>query len=229
VRIRPTISHDLASIPTRFQRTVIHPSSATTVTIENLPTSGGPTSTTATPTSNAPKKSVFAFDQVLPPEATQYELYNATASPLISRFVEGFNCTILAYGQTSSGKTYSMTGVDLDADPTDPYNGMGIIPRAISTIFSRAVELKRERGSAWQWSVKASFIEIYNEDLIDLLAVDDASGSRREVQIREEKDGTIIWTGLREIPVRSAADVMSYVRLCLIRASISTHQLSDLH
>lgn len=102
-----------------------------------------------------------------------------------------------------------MTGVDLDADPTDPQNGMGIIPRAVSNIFARAAETKRERGSAWQWSIKASFIEIYNEDLIDLLAVDDTGGGRREVQIREEKDGTIIWTGLREIPVRSAADVMA--------------------
>lgn len=101
-----------------------------------------------------------------------------------------------------------MTGVDLQADPADPTNGMGIIPRAVSTIFTRASELKRERGSGWQWSIKVSFIELYNEDLIDLLAVDDGSG-RREVQIREEKDGTIIWSGLREIPVRSAADVMA--------------------
>lgn len=101
-----------------------------------------------------------------------------------------------------------MTGVDLQADPTDPTNGMGIIPRAVSTIFSRASEIKRERGSTWQWSIKVSFIELYNEDLIDLLAVDDGT-SRRDVQIREEKDGTIIWSGLREIPVRSAADVLA--------------------
>ncbi len=129
----------------------------------------------------------------------------------MSRFVEGYNCTILAYGQTSSGKTYSMTGVDLDADPTDPTNGMGIVPRAISTIFAKANELRRERGSAWQWSLKASFIELYNEDLIDLLAVGDVNSMKQDVQIREDKDGTIIWGGLREIPVRSAQDVMAYV------------------
>jgi len=209
VRIRPTTTHDLSSIPARFQRAIIHASSPTTVAVDNVGSSGA-ASAAANPSSasSANKKQVFAFDQVHPPEASQYELFNTTAAPLITRFVEGFNCTILAYGQTSSGKTHSMTGVDLDADPTDPSNGMGIIPRAVSTIFSRAHEQKRDRGNAWQWSIKTSFIELYNEDLIDLLAVDEVGG-RREVQIREEKDGTILWSGLREIPVRSAADVMA--------------------
>lgn len=208
VRIRPTTAHDLSSIPARFQRVIIHASGPTTVAVDNAASSTTASASATSSTSNANKKQVFAFDQVHSPETSQYELFSTTAAPLITRFVEGFNCTILAYGQTSSGKTHSMTGVDLDADPTDPSNGMGIIPRAVSTIFSRANELKRERGNAWQWSIKASFIELYNEDLIDLLAVDDVSG-RREVQIREEKDGTILWSGLREIPVRSAADVMA--------------------
>lgn len=215
MRIRPPPPSDASSsIPSRFQRTVIHPTNSTTITVDNAST-GAPGAAASAPAgspSGAAKKTVFAFDQVLPPDTTQYELFTTTASPLISRFMEGFNTTILAYGQTSSGKTHSMTGVDLDADPNDPTNGMGIIPRAVSTIFSRAAELKRERGQAWQWSIKASFIELYNEDLIDLLGLDGSdSGARREVQIREDKDGHIIWEGLREIPVRSAADVMSSV------------------
>jgi hypothetical protein len=184
------------------------------VVVDNVPSSSNPTpGVTASPSAPSPsgssKKQSFTFDQAHGQETTQYDLFTSTAAPLVSRFIEGFNCTILAYGQTSSGKTYSMTGVDLDADPADPNNGMGIIPRAVSTIFSRVNELKRERGSSWQWSIKASFIEIYNEDLIDLMAVEDTVGARREVQIREDKDGNIIWGGLREIPVRSAADVMS--------------------
>jgi len=101
-----------------------------------------------------------------------------------------------------------MTGVDLDADPSDPNNGMGIIPRAVSTIFSRARQLKDERGGMWSYNVKSSFIEIYNEDLIDLLALDDPSGVRREVQIREDKDGHIIWGGLREMNVNNSNEVM---------------------
>jgi hypothetical protein len=104
-----------------------------------------------------------------------------------------------------------MTGIDLDADPSDPNNGIGIIPRAIYTIFSRLKELKEERGGTWNYSIKGSFIEIYNEDLIDLLSLDDATGGRREVQIREDKDGHIIWGGLREVSVRSVSDVMTCV------------------
>lgn len=104
-----------------------------------------------------------------------------------------------------------MTGIDLDADPADPNNHMGIIPRAVSTMFSRARQIKEERAGAWNYSVKGSFIEVYNEDLIDLLSSDDLTGAKREVQIREDKDGHIIWGGLREVNVKNANDVMRQV------------------
>ena len=101
-----------------------------------------------------------------------------------------------------------MTGIDLDADPSDSTNGMGIIPRAVSHIFSRARHIKEERGAAWSYTIKGSFVELYNEDLLDLLSTDEASGGRREVQIREDKDGHIIWGGLREVQVKNANEVM---------------------
>jgi hypothetical protein len=172
------------------------------------PTASGSATAVATPSTAVGKKQVFTFDQVHPPTVTQHSLFTSTAQPLISRFMEGFNCTILAYGQTSSGKTFTMTGVDLDADPSDPNNGMGIIPRAVSTIFSQARKLKEQRGGTWNYSIKGSFIEVYNEDLIDLLSSDEATGLRREVQIREGKDGSIIWGGLREVTVRNSNEVM---------------------
>jgi hypothetical protein len=98
-----------------------------------------------------------------------------------------------------------MTGVDLDADPSDPHNGMGIIPRSVSKIFQRAKQIKEEKAGGWTCSVKGSFIEIYNEDLIDLLGEESV---KREVLIREDKDGHIIWGGLREVTVRNASEVM---------------------
>jgi len=104
-----------------------------------------------------------------------------------------------------------MTGVDLDMDPSDPGNGMGIIPRAVSSIFASARQLKEERGNAWNYSLKGSFVELYNEDLIDLLSLEDPNGGKREVQIREDKDGHIIWGGLREVNVKNANEVMKYV------------------
>jgi hypothetical protein len=205
VRIRPVTTQDAVSIPPRFQRTVIHDTTSTSVSVD--PTNGPPAQAAQQSTGVPAKKQSFNFDQVHGQGTTQHALYTSTAQPLVSRFLEGFNCTILAYGQTSSGKTHSMTGKDLDGDPTDTSNGMGIIPRAVAAIFSRAQELKSERNGGWQYSVKGSFIELYNEDLIDLL-VDDSTGVRREVQIREDKDGHIIWGGLREVTVRNAAEVM---------------------
>jgi hypothetical protein len=213
VRIRPTTTQDTHSIPTRFQRAVVHALGSNAVAVDPVSNaanaaqgagsmSPGPAAPAAGP---GAKKQTFAFDHVLPPESTQHQVFTATAQPLITRFLEGFNCTMLAYGQTSSGKTFTMTGIDLDADPTDPANGMGIIPRSVATIFARAQQLRGERAGNWTCSFKGSFLELYNEDLIDLL---DDSPSRRDVQIREDKDGHIIMGGLREVSVRSPAEVM---------------------
>ncbi|KAL1744355.1 kinesin [Schizophyllum fasciatum] len=212
LRIRPTTNQDATSIPSRFQRPVIHAISSNAVSVDAVSSNpqGGPSPAPATGT--AAKKQVFAFDQVHGPSTTQHTMFTTTAQPLISRFVEGFNCTILAYGQTSSGKTHTMTGVDLDADPSDPNNGMGIIPRAVSMIFSRCRQVKEERAGTWNFNLKGSFIELYNEDLIDLLGADEAGGARREVQIREDKDGHIIWGGLREVGVKNANEVMGLIR-----------------
>jgi hypothetical protein len=208
VRIRPTTTQDAHSIPNRFQRAVVHALGTNAVSVD--PVSAASASTTgASPMSPGPgagKKQTFAFDYVLPPESTQHDVFATTAQPLLARFLDGFNCTMLAYGQTSSGKTFTMTGIDLDGDPTDAASGMGIIPRSVATIFARAGQLRDERSGAWTAAFKGSFLELYNEDVIDLL---DESPARRDVQIREDKDGHIIMGGLREVPVRSPAEVMA--------------------
>lgn len=208
LRIRPPNNHDLATIPPRFQRTIVHAVSATSVSVDPLSTNPTQNASPSTAQTSASKKQQFTFDQVHGPSTTQHAIFTSTANPLISRFLEGFNCTILAYGQTSSGKTHTMTGIDLDADPTDPENGMGIVPRAVATIFSRAKELREERAGAWNFNLKGSFIEIYNEDLLDLLSDEHSASGRREVQIREDKHGNIIWDGLREVNVKNTSEVM---------------------
>lgn len=107
LRIRPNTPQDATTIPARFQRTVIHALSNQVVNVDPTPQASASGSATGNTPATAvpPKKQSFSYDFVLGPETTQHELFQVTAEPLISRFLEGFNCTILAYGQTSSGKT----------------------------------------------------------------------------------------------------------------------------
>lgn len=106
LRIRPTTKQDATSIPSRFQRAVIHAISNQVVAVDPIPQGLASSGNTSAPAGTPGKKQTFAFDQVHGPETTQFDLFQSTAAPLIPRFLEGFNCTILAYGQTSSGKTY---------------------------------------------------------------------------------------------------------------------------
>lgn len=214
VRIRPVTNADQGNIPSRWQRNVLHPLGANSLQIEQgaapPPASGGAAS------ANAPgKKQTFNFDRVLSPSDGQAQVYSSVAEPLIGRFLEGYNVTILAYGQTSSGKSYTMGTAVGDVDYESLVAGqtpdpqMGIIPRAVGQIFSQ-MKSNMSKSGAVQYSAKASFIEIYNEDLIDLLA--DSDGDTRPlVQIREGKGGQIIWSGLREVKVQNVADVMNYL------------------
>ncbi|PWN46165.1 kinesin-domain-containing protein [Ceraceosorus guamensis] len=211
VRIRPVTAHDLESIPTRWRKLVVAPTSSNTLSVEP----GGPPAEGATPASfasHSAKKQSFAFDRVLNSDDDQTQVY-ATVQSLVPRFLEGYNATILAYGQTSSGKSYTMgtSAGDLDFESLvagqSPDPQLGIIPRAVAQIFSH-IKASQARSGAIQYSAKASFIEIYNEDLIDLLADDPGS---THVQIREDKQGHIIWSGLREVKVNGVADVMNYL------------------
>ena len=148
LRIRPSKSHNLATIPPHFQQTIVHAVSLTSVSVDPLAPDPPQSSTPYTPQTVSVKKQQFIFDQVHGPSTTQHAIFTSTTSLLISRFLEGFNCAILAYGQTSAGKMHTMTSFDLDADPTNPENDMGIIPRAVAMIFARARELCEEQAGA---------------------------------------------------------------------------------
>lgn len=91
-------------------------------------------------------------------------------------------------------------------EATDDPSRQGVTPRAVADIFARLKQAEQDANGALTFTAKVSYVEIYNEDLIDLLAGD--IGVRPTVQIREDKQGRIFWSGLREIKVSSAADVM---------------------
>ncbi len=88
----------------------------------------------------------------------QENIFNDTAKPILESVLEGYNGTIFAYGQTGTGKTFTMEGIDKNEELK------GIIPRSISWIFN-AIKNFRDQ----QFLIQVSFIEIYNEEVRDLL------------------------------------------------------------
>ena len=99
------------------------------------------------------EKHSYGFDRVFAPTTANDEVFDACRD-LIQSVVDGYNVSILSYGQTGSGKTYGMSGPD------------GIIPSAISLLLA---EMQRLQAKGWEYVVEASFVEVYNEMLNDLL------------------------------------------------------------
>ena len=109
----------------------------------------------------------FAFDYVFGAESTQDEVYQNSSRPLVISVLEGYNSTILAYGQTGSGKTFSMEGFKYNQN--DPQRG--IIPRSMEEIF-RYIQNTSSKDTTFM--VRASYLQIYNENISDLLKNDRA-------------------------------------------------------
>lgn len=114
--------------------------------------------------------------------ATQQDVYEGTAKPLIQRAFEGYNACLFAYGQTGSGKSYNMMGVDtfLETEREDALNlEAGIIPRYCYDIFQHIKKSKEK----FHVEVEISFFEIYNEKIHDLLCV----GENDDITLRNER------------------------------------------
>ena len=115
----------------------------------------------------------FTFDGVFPPEEEQENIFNVVAKPLINGALEGINGTLFCYGQTSSGKTYTMEGIHNDPKL------MGVIPRMMEYIFI----VIEKANSEIEYSVKCQYYQIYNEKIQDLLDI-----RKKDLAIREDKN-----------------------------------------
>ena len=128
----------------------------------------------------------WTYDYILPPDTTQEQMNEKVAKKTVTDFTEGYNGTIFAYGQSGSGKTYSMLGHEsiLDSLSEKNNNLYGIIPRAVFQIFDILKEFTR---NGTKWKLTLSYIEIYNEKIKCLLSKKDG------LKIREDPhDGFII-------------------------------------
>ncbi|VVB02333.1 unnamed protein product [Arabis nemorensis] len=155
---------------------------------------------------------VFTFDKVFGPSAQQKDLYDQAVVPIVNEVLEGFNCTIFAYGQTGTGKTYTMEG-ECRRSKSGPTGGLppeaGVIPRAVKQIFDTL------EGQQAEYSVKVTFLELYNEEITDLLAPEDITrGSSEDKQkkplpLMEDGKGGVLVRGLEEEIVTSANEIFT--------------------
>lgn len=136
----------------------------------------------------------FGFDKVFPPSAGQELVFNEV-SDFVQSALDGYHVCLFSYGQTGSGKTHTMQGCG---------NGpmRGIIPRAVEQILAQARAMNTQR---WNFTISASFLEIYNENLNDLLVSMKKGGSKvkknDKLAIKRNRDGKSYVHGLTEIPI----------------------------
>lgn len=140
----------------------------------------------------------YKFDKVFGPKSGQADVYHGSISPIVDEVLEGFNCTVFAYGQTGTGKTFTMEGGDRQSDDGVNLSEVaGVIPRSIKQVFDRL------ESNALEYSVKVSFMELYNEELTDLLSVGDS-----KLKLLEGRAGVVV-QGLEEAIVKNSIEIFS--------------------
>ncbi|CAD8059350.1 unnamed protein product [Paramecium sonneborni] len=144
---------------------------------------------------------IFTFDHVFDQDSNQEDIFGCCVTNLILRCFEGYNSTILAYGQTGSGKTFTMGTSGLDQ--YSEQNEWGMIPRAVYFLFDEVEKRKQEQDII----ITCSYVELYNEQIIDLLN-ESTIKSNLQPTIREEKDHTISIQNLTTIAVINPQDML---------------------
>ncbi|KAL6960207.1 hypothetical protein U1Q18_045834 [Sarracenia purpurea var. burkii] len=176
----------------------------------------------------------FTFDYDF--GSTRYpssQIFEECVAPIVDALFHGYNGTVLAYGQTGSGKTYTM-GTNYNGEE---HNG-GVIPKVVETIFSRIAATR----DSTEFLIRVSFIEIFKEEVFDLLdpctqtfsrgdgvsLVKPTGPARAPIQIRETLNGGITLAGVTEAEVRTKEEMASFLlRGSLSRATGSTNMNSQ--
>ncbi|CAD8173830.1 unnamed protein product [Paramecium octaurelia] len=143
---------------------------------------------------NRLKETNFAFDFVFDQWAPQQKIYENTTEFLLEGVLEGFNTTVFCYGATGSGKTFTMIGTQQE---------VGLMPRALQSLFNFS---QSDRFKETQF--KVSYVEIYNENIRDLLTSED-----KNLEIREDKNNGIQIAGVIEIEVKTVTEVLSLLKV----------------
>ncbi|XP_064273170.1 centromere-associated protein E isoform X5 [Passer domesticus] len=138
---------------------------------------------------------IFSYDRVFHSSDNTQQLYDGVAVPIIQSAVRGYNGTIFAYGQTASGKTYTMMGNE---------DSVGIIPKAIQHVFKIICEIPER-----EFLLRVSYMEIYNETITDLLC---DNRKKKPLGIREDVNRNTYVEDLIEEVVVAPEQVMEWIR-----------------
>ena len=155
----------------------------------------------------------FAFDRVYAPETPQQSIYEESARGAVTNVLQGYNASIVAFGQTGAGKTHTMTGALSGQD-------RGIIPRAVDDVFSH---IQHGTGERCKFLVRASYLQIYNEVISDLLKPEATN-----LAVREDKRRGVHVDGLSEWVVRTPADVYALMERGAAARATGATKLNEL-
>ncbi|CAL5970782.1 Kinesin-like_protein [Hexamita inflata] len=166
---------------------------------------------------------VYQFDKVFQPDTTQADFYESAVSPILKDFIQGYNCSVFTYGQTGSGKSYSMYGPDSYLDQVQVKNAtlnfeslplVGAIPRVVDELF-RILQVQQI-----DFQVRVSHVEVYNEDIYDLLQ--DDQQFKEPLKIYEERVSSqnsaqtanrkVLIQGVTEILVKSPQEIIQFIQ-----------------
>jgi kinesin family protein 3/17 len=139
------------------------------------------------------EEKTFTFDTVFGPDSKQFDIYNATARPIVDSVIEGYNGTVFAYGQTGTGKTYTMEG-----NRSVP-ELVGIIPNSFAHLFGHISKCEEDTT----FLVRCSYLEIYNEEVRDLLDKDHTT----KKEVKERPDVGVYVKDLKSFVVTNTEDM----------------------
>ncbi|XP_039186317.1 kinesin-like protein KIF22 [Crotalus tigris] len=152
----------------------------------------------------------YKFDAFYGEAATQHDIYMGSVKPVLHHLLKGQNASILAYGPTGAGKTYTMLG-----NPDHP----GVIPRAVRDVLQMTRDASEDKC---KYSVSMSYLEIYQEKVLDLL-----QPTLRDLPIREDRNHNILVPDLTQKELTNFADFESYFLPASRKRTVASTQLNQ--
>ncbi|KAK3341800.1 P-loop containing nucleoside triphosphate hydrolase protein [Lasiosphaeria hispida] len=163
----------------------------------------------------------YNFDRVFSQAADQSIIFDDVVKPILDEMLAGYNCTIFAYGQTGTGKTYTMSG-DMSSTLGLLSDEAGIIPRVLHALFNKLDVDETDN------CVRCSFIELYNEELRDLLSPDESAKLKIYDDNSRKGHATTVVQGMEERHITSATDGLKWLQEGSLRRQVAATKCNDL-